>query len=49
MILPAEGIAERRIGLIQLRPAEIHGNLPGNDDFLRTAVSEELVLADADA
>lgn len=47
MILALEAVPEGGIGFMKLVSAEVHGNLPGNDDPLGTAVSQKLFLLHA--
>lgn len=44
MVLPLEAVPKGRIGFMQLISAEVHGNLPGNDDFLGPSVAKEFIL-----
>ena len=42
-----EIVTQCRVGLVQLIAAQVHGDLARDDDFLRTAAAEELILLDA--
>ena len=42
-----EIVTQRRVGLVQLIAAQVHGDLARDDDLLRTAAAEELILLDA--
>ena len=44
MVLPLEAVPKGGIGFMQLVSAEVHGNLPGNDDFLGPSVAKEFIL-----
>ena len=47
MVFSMEIVTQRRVGLVQLIAAQVHGDLARDDDLLRTAAAEELILLDA--
>ena len=47
MVFSMEIVTQRRVGLVQLIAAQVHGDLARDDDLLRTAAAEELILFDA--
>ena len=42
MVILVEYVRDGLIGFVQIGPAEVHGDLPGNDDIFRAALAEEL-------
>lgn len=47
VVFSMEIVTQRRVGLVQLIAAQVHGDLARDDDLLRTAAAEELILLDA--